>query len=112
MNCLNSVIIEGTLETGPESGFSDMGVPFCVFVIASVRFHKHGAEIKREVSYFRVEADAKLEKLVMAEGRKGRSIRIVGRLEEKDSEVLIRAEYIEFNRETTSEYEEYVRAGL
>ncbi|MDR0637788.1 MAG: hypothetical protein LBG27_02615 [Spirochaetaceae bacterium] len=112
MNHLNTVIIGGILESGPKTGFSDTGVPFRVFVIVSVRSRKHGAEIKRGVCHFRIEAGAKLGKLVVAEGRKGHSVRIVGRLEKRGAEVFIRAEYIEFKRKTTPEYEAEARTGL
>lgn len=93
MNCLNSLILEGNLfgepKFYPESKRLD-------FVVSVKRFYKNDkGEDAEEISHFNVRAYG-----VMAENCKDhlspeRGLRIVGRLKEEDSVVIV-AEHLEF----------------
>jgi single-strand DNA-binding protein len=108
MNNLNSVLIEGNLIRDPEYRETAKGTPVCNFSIASNRFFRQGEDMEKEVSYFDVETWSKLARQVQNTGRKGRGVRVVGRLKQERwngsdgkarSRVTIVAEHIEFRPE-------------
>jgi single-strand DNA-binding protein len=77
----------------------------CTFSLASNRYHKHENGLEQEVSFFDVEAWAKLAETCQMMGHKGRGVRVVGRLKQNrwnddegkaHSKVSIVAEHIEF----------------
>jgi len=108
MNNLNSILIEGNLVRDPEYRTTPKGTAVCKFSIASNRFFKQGENLEKEVSFFDVETWAKLAEACQDKGRKGRGVRVVGRLKQERwndsagnarSKVCIVAEHVEFRPE-------------
>lgn len=106
MNNLNSIIVEGNLArdavlTEPVSGFK-----VAKFTIAVNRFYKNqNGDGIEEVSYFDVEAYNTMAEYCEKKGKKGRGVRVVGRLKQstwKDdsgkfcSRTFVVAEHIEY----------------
>jgi single-strand DNA-binding protein len=115
MNNLNSILIEGNLVRDPDFKTTANGAALCTFSIASNRCYKQGAALEKEVSYFDAEAWSKLAESVKSLGRKGRGVRVVGRLRQDrwtdrngkaQARVVIVAEHIEFRAEAAREPEE------
>ena len=115
MNNLNSIILEGNLVrdalvTEPAPGFKK-----CAFSIGVNRFFKNRKnEDVNEASFFDVEAYGKMAEYCGEKAKKGRGIRVVGRLKQdtwKDdsgkssSRVYVVAEHIEYKplKKTDSE---------
>lgn len=105
MNNLNSIIIEGNMTRDPEFRETAKGAALCTFSIASNRFYKQGESLEKEVSYFDVETWSKLAQSCRNQGRKGRGVKVVGRLKQErwngndgkaHSKVSIVAEHLEF----------------
>jgi single-strand DNA-binding protein len=105
MNNLNSILIEGNLVRDPAFRSTAKGTPLCTFTLASNRYYKHDNGFEQEVSFFDVEAWSKLAENCHTQGRKGRGVRIVGRLKQDrwndaegktHSKIGIVAEHIEF----------------
>jgi single-strand DNA-binding protein len=106
MNSLNSILLEGNLVRDPESKTLPTGSQVCNFAIASDRFYKQAeGDLEKEVSYFDVEAWAKLGTACVQNLKKGRGVRVVGRLKQDrwtdqegktKSRVKIVAEHVEF----------------
>ena len=105
MNNLNSILIEGNLVRDPLFRTTSKGTSLCTFSIASNRFFKQDSGLEREVSFFEVETWAKLAENCYNLGRKGRGVRVVGRLKQErwtgadgkpHSKVAIVAEHVEF----------------
>jgi len=105
MNNLNSVLVEGNLVRDPLYRTTPKGRPVCTFSLASNRYRKHASGLEEDVSFFNIEAWAELAESCNNQGRKGRGVRVVGRLKQgrwKDGEgksrskVFIVAEHIEF----------------
>jgi single-strand DNA-binding protein len=105
MNNLNSVLIEGNLVRDPEYSTTPKGTAVCKFPIASNRFYRQDDALEKEVGFFDVDSWGKLAERANEIGRKGKGVRVVGRLKQdrwqsKDgkamSKVSIVAEHIEF----------------
>jgi len=105
MNNLNSILIEGNLVRDPMFRTTTKGTPLCTFSIASNRFFKQDSDLEKEVSFFDVESWSKLAENCYKLGRKGRGVRVVGRLKQErwsgsdgktHSKVAIVAEHVEF----------------
>ncbi|HDQ13871.1 MAG TPA: single-stranded DNA-binding protein [Sediminispirochaeta sp.] len=105
MNNLNSIIIEGNLTRDPEYKETPKGTPVCQLSVASNRFYKVDDEQRKEVSFFIVETWAKLAETCREYLRKGRGVRVVGRLKQdrwttqegqNRERVKIVAEHVEF----------------
>jgi len=105
MNNLNSVLIEGNLVRDPEFKTTPKGTAVCKFPIASNRFFRQDDALEKEVGFFDVESWGKLAERANEIGKKGKGVRVVGRLKQdrwqaKDgkamSKVFIVAEHIEF----------------
>jgi len=108
MNNLNSILIEGNLVKDPLLKSTPKGTQVCTMCLASNRFYKQNnqdAGFTQEVSFFDVESWAKLAESCYAKGRKGRGVRVVGRLKQDrwnssdgklHSRVTIIAEHVEF----------------
>jgi single-strand DNA-binding protein len=105
MNNLNSVLVEGNLVRDPELKYSPKGSAVCSFALASNRFYKQDEETQKEVSYFDVTTWARLAEVCGEYLKKGRGVRVVGRLKQDRwtspegqarSKVLIVAEHVEF----------------
>jgi single-strand DNA-binding protein len=105
MNNLNSILIEGNLVRDPLLRSTPKGTPICTFTLASNRFFKQDTGLEKEVSFFDVETWAKLAENCYNQGRKGRGVRVVGRLKQdrwnssdgrSHSRIAIVAEHVEF----------------
>ncbi|MCR5188336.1 MAG: single-stranded DNA-binding protein [Treponema sp.] len=106
MNQLNSIILEGNLVKDSVLSEPASGFKVCRFTIGVNRFYKNkNDEGVEEVSYFDVEAYGKTAEYCEKKAKKGRGIRVVGRLKQnvwKDSEnktqtkVFVVAEHIEY----------------
>ena len=105
MNSLNSILIEGNLTRDPVLNETPKGTTVCTFGVASNRFYKQNEEMQKEVSFFEVEVWARLAEACAENLKKGRGVRVVGRLKQDrwtDAEgknhekVRIVAEHVEF----------------
>ena len=91
MNNINSIMLEGNLVRDPEHNETQMGSSVCNFSLAVNRTYKDSkGEKVDEVSFFDIETWGDLaEKLKKENVKKGRGIRVVGRLKQgrwKDAE--------------------------
>jgi single-strand DNA-binding protein len=105
MNNLNSILIEGNMVRDPLFKSTPKGTPVCTFSVASNRFYKQDSGLEKEVSFFDVETWARLAENCNTLGRKGRGVRVVGRLKQERwndtdgkprSKIKIVAEHVEF----------------
>jgi len=105
MNSLNSILLEGNLVRDPESKTLPSGSQVCNFSIATNRFWKQNDALEKETSYFDVEAWARLGQTCADTLRKGRGVRVVGRLKQdrwqdtdgkNRSKIKVVAEHVEF----------------
>lgn len=105
MNDLNSILMEGNLTRDPVLSTTPMGTSVCNFSVGSHHLYKKDEEQKKETSFFDVEVWSKLGENCAEYLRKGRGVRVVGRLKQdrwKDGEgrprsrVKIVAEHVEF----------------
>ena len=108
MNNLNSILIEGNLVREPLFRSTPKGTPVCTFSLASNRFFRQDSGLEKEVSFFEVETWAKLAEACNNLGKKGRGVRVVGRLKQDRwtgndgkprSRITIVAEHVEFRPE-------------
>ena len=108
MNSLNSILIEGNLVRDPAFRATPKGTPVCTFSLASNRFFRQESGLEKEVSFFDVETWAKLAEACNNLGKKGRGVRVVGRLKQDRwtgtdgkarSKISIVAEHVEFRPE-------------
>ena len=108
MNNLNSILLEGNLAREPELRYSPKGTPACTLVVASSRSYKHPeneGERVEEVSFLEATTHGKLATVCHEHLRKGRGLRVVGRIKQERweddagnsrSKVVIIAEHVEF----------------
>lgn len=105
MNNLNSILVEGKLIRDPLFRHTGRNTAICTFSIENDRLYKGEAGIKKEVSIFDVETWGKLAEAFHNQGRKGRGVRVVGRLKQErwtgsdgkpHTKVSIVAEHVEF----------------
>ena len=105
MNNLNSVLIEGNMVRDPLIRSTTKGTPVCNFSIASNRYYRQDSNLEKEVGFFDVEAFGKLADMCGSQGRKGRGVRVVGRLKQdrwtgndgkNHTKVAIVAEHVEY----------------
>lgn len=104
MNQLNSVLVEGNLTRDPELKYTTGGTAICALSVACNRYYKKGDDLQKEVSFFDVTAFGRLAEICAEYLKKGRGVRVHGRLKqerwEKDgqarSKVLVVAEHVEF----------------
>lgn len=82
MNNLNSIIIEGNLTRDPQLKTIPNGNQVCSFAVASNRFYRQNDQTEKEVSFFEVETWSKLAQTCGEVLRKGRGVRVVGRLKQ------------------------------
>jgi single-strand DNA-binding protein len=110
MNNLNSILIEGNLVRDPLLRSTSKGTQICSMSLASNRYFKPDSSsgFEKEVSFFDIETWAKLAEACYAKGKKGRGVRVVGRLKQNrwndtegkpHSRVTIVAEHVEFRPE-------------
>lgn len=103
LNNLNSILIEGVLVRDPELKYTPKGTAVCSFSLASSRYFKQDEKTGEEVSYFDVTTWSRLAGVCAEYLRKGREVRVVGRLkqewvgsDEPQNHVFIFAEHVEF----------------
>jgi single-strand DNA-binding protein len=105
MNNLNSVLIEGNMVRDPIVRSTPKGTQVCNFSIASNRYYRQDTNFEKEVGFFDVEAWGRLIDTCVSQGRKGRGVRVVGRLRQgrwtgddgkNHSKVCIVAEHVEY----------------
>jgi len=127
MNNLNSVLIEGNMVRDPLMRSTSKGTAVCNFTIASNRYYKQDSDFEKEVGFFDVEAWGKLGDLCGNLGKKGRGVRVVGRLKynhwtgndgKSHNRVAIVAEHVEYRpdfkkaKESSDEAEELAETSL
>ncbi len=105
MNNLNTVLIEGQLTRDPDLGNAPAQVQMCRLSLANNRYYK-GKEDKwvQDASYFTVFVYGKVATSCLTYLKKGRGVRIVGRLKQLtwqvkgmySEKIIILAEHIEF----------------
>jgi len=112
MNNLNSILIEGNMVREPLLRTTPKGTPVCTFSLASNRYFRQDSGMEKEVSFFEVETWAKLAEACNNLGKKGRGVRVVGRLKQdrwtgndgkQRSKISIIAEHVEFRPELKKE---------
>ena len=112
MNNMNSILIEGNMVREPLYRTTPKGTPVCTFSLASNRFFKQDEAVEKEVSFFEIETWSKLADACNSQGRKGRGVRVVGRLKQDrwtdpegkpHSKIRIVAEHVEFRPEFKKE---------
>jgi len=108
MNNLNSVLIEGNMVRDPLIRTTNKGTSVCNFTLASNRFYKQDTGFERETGFFDIELWGKLADICSNQGRKGRGVRVVGRLKQdrwtgsdgkSHNKVAIVAEHVEYRSE-------------
>ena len=111
MNNLNSILIEGNLVKDPLLRATPKGTQICIMRMASNRYFKRDSQssgFEKESHFFDVESWARLAETCYAKGKKGRGVRVVGRLKQSRwndpegkprSKVSIVAEHVEFRTE-------------
>jgi len=108
MTNLCSVLIEGNMVRDPQMRSTPKGTQVCTFTMATNRYFQNGGDVEREVSFFDVETWGKLAERCEQLGKKGRGIRVVGRLKQSrwaDTEgkshekIVVVAEHVEFRPE-------------
>lgn len=105
MNNLNTVLIEGLLTRDPELGNAPAQIQMCRLSLANNRYYKKREEKwTQEASYFTVHVYGKVAGACLKYLKKGRGVRIVGRLKQLTwheggiytEKIIILAEHIEF----------------
>ncbi len=105
MNDLNSILLEGNLARDPVLTTTPNGASVCNFTIGTHAEYKKNSEQQRETSFFNVEAWSKLGENCAEYLRKGRGVRVVGRVKQDRwqdangqprSRVKVVAEHVEF----------------
>lgn len=82
LNNLNSIIVEGNLVRDPQLKTTPNGHQVCSFSVASNRFYRQNDETEKEVSFFEVETWSRLAQTCAEILKKGRGVRVVGRLKQ------------------------------
>jgi single-strand DNA-binding protein len=112
MNNLNSILIEGNLVRDPNLSKTPRGTQVCTFSLASNRQYRLDNQAQKEVSFFDIEVWSKLADTCAENLRKGRGVRVVGRLKQdrwsdaegkNHSRVKIIGEHVEFKPEFSRE---------
>ena len=115
MNNLNSILIEGNIVRDPMIRQTPRGGSICDFPIATSRFFKDEGGLEKEVSFFGIESCGKLAEKCYNTGKKGRGVRVVGRLKQDHwtdanskthTRVVIVAEHVEFRPEFKKQQQE------
>ena len=104
MNHLNSIILEGNLTKDGELKNTSFSV-FSLSVAVNRSYKNKDGEWVDEVSFFDVECFGRMAEVAEKNGKKGRGIRVVGRLKQDrwadengktNSKVKVIAEHIEY----------------
>jgi single-strand DNA-binding protein len=111
MNNLNSILLEGKLDADPELAYAPSGQPTCSFTVVCNRYYKKGEDLEEETSHFDVRVQNRLAEVCHEYLKKGRGVRVVGRLAQEtvkfgnldQTRVFIAAEHVEFRPATKPE---------
>ncbi|MDR1410668.1 MAG: single-stranded DNA-binding protein [Spirochaetaceae bacterium] len=112
MNNLNSILIEGNMVRDPLYRTTPKGTHVCTFTLASNRYFKQDSNYEKEVGFFDVETWSRLADSCYNQGRRGRGVRVVGRLKQDRwngpdgkprAKISIVAEHVEFRPEARAE---------
>lgn len=116
MNQLNSIILEGNLCKDAVIEEPSVGFKVSRFTIGVNRWYMNSKnEGVSEASYFDIEAYGKMAEYSIIKGKKGRGIRVVGRLKQNTwtddegkyhSKVFVVAEHLEYKPFTQDVAEE------
>ena len=104
MNNLDSVLIEGNLTKDPDVNRTNNGTFVSTFPLACNRYYKADDELKEEVSFIDIETWGRLAENCYEYLKKGRGVRVVGRLKQQRwesegkfrSKIVIVAEHVDF----------------
>ena len=104
MNNLNTVLMEGTLIRDPERSNQAEGSSSCKLALANNRYFLKAGDWEQDASFFTIYVFGPVAEACLKVLRKGRGIRIVGRLKQlrytvaglSREKVIILAEHIEF----------------
>jgi single-strand DNA-binding protein len=84
MNMLNMLLIEGNMVDDPFIQDKQNAKPLVAFCIAHKRYHRNKkGEVEEDLSFFDCEAWGELARSVMNAGRKGKTVRISGRIKQQ-----------------------------
>ena len=96
MNNLNSVLIEGSLEENAKVRTTKEGNDVIFLTINSNRYYKKNDEPCKEVMQVQIEIWHNLPDIEKENLTEGRGVRIVGRLNQYGSQLVVIAEHTEF----------------
>jgi len=108
MTNLNSILCEGNMVRDPLLRSTPKGTAVCTFTIATTRCFRSSDGFEKEVSFFNVETWAKLAESCYQLGKKGKGVRVIGRLKQdrwqgndgkSHEKIAIVAEHVEFRPE-------------
>ncbi len=110
MNNLNSILVEGNLTHDPDVNVTSNGSSVCNFSVATNRYYRNKEkEVIQETLYLPVESWGNLAETCGSYLKKGKKVRVVGRLkqnrwkneegEEKEKMVVV-AEHVDFSMST------------
>ncbi len=121
MSTLNSLIVEGNIVRSPVLRTTPKGTPVCTFSIASNRFYRYNDETNKETSFFDIESWSKLAQSCGEQCKKGRGVRVVGRLKQDRwvgadgknySKIKVVAEHVEFKPQFNEKTQKAASAEL
>ena len=98
MNSLNSVLIEGYVKKGIETGEDDLGRPWCSFDLVSYRYVRESGEMVQRETVVAIMAYGAIAKGCVARLNAGRGVRVVGCIQSDYQDgggLHIEAEHIE-----------------
>lgn len=120
MNHLNSILVEGNLVRDPNCRSTPSGNQVCDFTLATNRSYKIADQkYENEVSYFDIEAWARLGAACAQNLKKGRGVRVVGRLKQDrwtdpegkaHAKIKIVAEHVEFKPMSKADHDEPIKS--
>jgi single-stranded DNA-binding protein len=104
MHQLNSLLIEGTVKDHPEAGETPDGGLLTIFTIFNTTFRGVSNDRKKKISELEVVAENTMAKEVEEKCTPGRSVRIIGHIEQfffnvegiSKNMVMIAADHIEY----------------
>ena len=82
MNSLNSILLEGNIVADCAIKETSNGNAVCNFTIATNRYTKGEGAFNKETSFFDIECWGRLAESCNNLGKKGRGVRVVGRLKQ------------------------------
>ena len=98
---LKSIIIEGNVVADPEAGTEPNGNPTCRFEVKSRRVYKTENDLETEMNYIEVVSYGRLAQMCAETLKKGRGLRVVGRLKDDRArgKIVIVVEHVEYKPE-------------